>query len=347
MANPAPTDIEAGAVKVPEVTPNPATIKGEYALAFQFAPANVGLPEGLLSPLNPEITAPEFIVKFEVITKLPVPVIVPLRTVLFIIGLFPIGNVQLLFIVFALEVWASTTRLKVTLLQLSVAVDPSRVKVPLLWLKIGDPEIVKAPAKNMFPDGALNVPPEIVKAPFKSAPDGRDKVPELRVTVLATEKVVYVEKSAVAPEIVKNPVPDPLYPVKPENDPPAFKVIVGVPPPTALEIKIVPLPVIVLEVNVVVPLIVGLFPTGSIQLVKVFPPEFERLTLLKVTFPQFTVAPPIGKVIVPLLWLKVPPVIPTPPGMAIVPLEALKVPPVIVKAETVAPFGTLIEPELI
>lgn len=50
--------------------------------------------------------------------------------------------------------------------------------------------MVRAPAKVIVPDGALKVPPLIVKAPFKSAPFGKVKVPELKVNVVDTTNEV-------------------------------------------------------------------------------------------------------------------------------------------------------------
>lgn len=80
---------------------------------------------------------------------------------------------------------------KVTLLQLKVAVvAPSKVTVPLLALKVGEPEMVRLPAKVIVAEvGALKVPPDMVKSPFKSAPEGKLSVPALCVTVPLALKV--------------------------------------------------------------------------------------------------------------------------------------------------------------
>jgi hypothetical protein len=76
-------------------------------------------------------------------------------------------------------------------LQLNVTVNaPSKINVPPLALKVGEPEIVKAPAKVIVPDGAVKVPPLMLKPTLRSEPEGNDKLPELRTTLLAAVKVV-------------------------------------------------------------------------------------------------------------------------------------------------------------
>ena len=145
-------------------------------------------------PVNPERVPPVFIVKLVFpVVKVPVPVNVPFNTCAEFgsVGLFPKGKLQLEPIVFPPEV--ILTALKVTLLQDNVAVLPSNVIVPPFALKVGDPEIVNAPAKVIVPLGAVKVPPEIVRELFKSAPVlGRVSVPEL-IAIGPLDVVVKVE----------------------------------------------------------------------------------------------------------------------------------------------------------
>jgi hypothetical protein len=142
--------------------------------------------------LNPTSVAPAL--KFVIpIFKVPVPVKVPFSVTAVElapeprVGLAPSGKLQLLFIIFVFAVWEIVTKLNATLLQLRVAlVAPSKDTVPPFASKIADPEIVKLPESVIVPLGAVNVPPEMVSAPFKSAPLGNIKVPELTVVVLVT-----------------------------------------------------------------------------------------------------------------------------------------------------------------
>lgn len=89
----------------------------------------------------------------------------------------------------AVPVCAKLTILKITLLQVRVTLlVPSKLKTPPLALKIGEPEMVSAPARVSVPLGAVNVPPEIMSAPFRSDPLGSARLPELSVTVPAEKK---------------------------------------------------------------------------------------------------------------------------------------------------------------
>lgn len=139
-------------------------------------------PAFILNP-EPSVESP--------LVNVPVPLKVPFKTiVLGMVGLFPKGSEQLLLTVFELVWPVKLTKLKVTLLQLNVAPPLSKVTVPALALKVGDPEIVKFPAIVIFPDGALNVPPVITSALFKSAPLAKVKLlPVLTVTVPEAENV--------------------------------------------------------------------------------------------------------------------------------------------------------------
>src|SRR5688572_336654 len=100
------------------------------------------------------------------IFNVPVPENVPLRVKSAFpsaptVGLVPRGKLQLLLTVLVTEpVCAKATRLKVTLLQLSV--DPfasSNVTVPELWLKVGEPDMVNSSPTIIVPDDAVNMPP--------------------------------------------------------------------------------------------------------------------------------------------------------------------------------------------
>ena len=210
-------------------------------------------------------------------------------------GFAPSGSEQLLFTVLVPEL-LKVIKLKVTLLQLSVAVLPSIVIVPPFALKVGEPDIVKFPARVINPLGALNVPPEIVSAPFRSALLGRVKVPELKLVVDAITKVVYELKFAVAPETVSAALDRPL---KPDNTAPAF--ITSVP----LVLVKVPLPLNV-PFSVIFPTaepgMVGFAPKGKLQLLPtVLTPVLLKVTRLKVTLLQANVAVPPVNETVPLL----------------------------------------------
>ncbi len=71
-------------------------------------------------------------------------------------------------------------------MQLKVAAVASNLNVPPLALKTGVPEIVKNCAKFNVPLGAVKVPPEMIKEPLMSEPEGKDSDPEL-IVVLALE----------------------------------------------------------------------------------------------------------------------------------------------------------------
>lgn len=180
---PAVNVMAAGAIKVP-VLVKLVALKLDKALKLALL-LPVTVIEVAVSEVNPVIAVEaELMVSVLPKASVPDPLKVPERdTGLGIVGLFPNGSVQLLLTVFV-PVLLITTKLKVTLLQDRVAPAPSKVKVPPLALKVGVPEIVNPATSVMFPEGALNVPPDMVSAPLKSAPSGRVSVPELSVAVL-------------------------------------------------------------------------------------------------------------------------------------------------------------------
>src|SRR5262245_28161864 len=104
------------------------------------------------------------------------------------------------------------TVLRVTLAQVKVTEPPSKVIAPLLLLRVGELEIVKAPATVMVPLGAVKVPPEMDRAPFKSAPLGSDRLPELTVTVPLELKVERPLILKVPPDTVMAAVASPVKP---------------------------------------------------------------------------------------------------------------------------------------
>ena len=155
-----------------------------------------------LAAVKPEITPVPLIVKVPPVDKVPVPDKVPFKVILNgMLGSAPNGKLQLLLIVFSPKILLKATLLKVTLLQESVAAVPlSKVIVPPFALNTGVPLIVKAPAIVIFPLGALNVPPGIIKAPFISAPLGKVKVPDettLQTEVVAPTQTVEIELKVV------------------------------------------------------------------------------------------------------------------------------------------------------
>lgn len=115
-----------------------------------------------LIPEKPEKPEPAFMVIVPAdLVRVPLPLRVPFTVrfpALVIVGLLPSGSVQLLLIVFVL-VLVKVMRLNVTLLQLSVPVPSSKVMFPPLALKVGDPEIVRAPPRKIVPELAVNDPP--------------------------------------------------------------------------------------------------------------------------------------------------------------------------------------------
>lgn len=112
-----------------------------------------------------------------------VSALVPLPTV----GPAPRGIEQLLLTVLVPAEWVKLTRLKVTLLQLSVAVVvPLKLTVPPLAVKVGVPEMVIAPLIEVVPLEAVKLPPDSVKAAMVSVWPAAEKL--LRVPVC--EKVV-------------------------------------------------------------------------------------------------------------------------------------------------------------
>lgn len=128
-------------------------------------------------------------VEVEVSVPLPdnIPPLIVMRPVT--VGLFPRGRLQLLLTVFV-PVLLKVTKLKVTFSQLNVALPESKVIVPPLALKVGEPEIVKFPLISKFPLGAVKVPPLIVKAdpPCSDVPEGSDIDPEDILTLLVTNE---------------------------------------------------------------------------------------------------------------------------------------------------------------
>jgi hypothetical protein len=129
-------------------------------------------------------------------------------------------------------------------------------------LNVGDPEIVNAPAKVIFPEVAVKVPPLIVSVLFKSDPEGRDRLPELKTTgpEAPVIKLVYPLKFAVPPATVN--VEFAFIPVNPDNELPALKLNTprfSVPVP-------VKTPLLVSPVEPFAVPIVGLFPKGKVQL---------------------------------------------------------------------------------
>lgn len=93
----------AGNERLPELTVTAPIVNVDPALRSMFAPAttSVAPPE---KPENPETVAPVLNVLVPAPARFPVPLNVPLIiTVLGMLGLFPIGNEQLLLIVLVLE----------------------------------------------------------------------------------------------------------------------------------------------------------------------------------------------------------------------------------------------------
>src|SRR5687767_13832417 len=130
-------------------------------------------------PVKPDNADPAFRVNTELpslMVSVPLPDKIPLRVMLaalvLMVGLAPSGRLHSLLIVLTPE-WANTTRLKVALLQDKVALPPSKVTVPLLWLKVVPALSVKVEAAVMLPLGALKTLVLFkLKAPLKSAPLG-------------------------------------------------------------------------------------------------------------------------------------------------------------------------------
>ena len=99
------------------------------------------------------------------------------------------------------------TKLKSIFPQESVRVFvlPSKFTVPLLWLNV-PPEDEIFPEIFMFPDGAVNVPEEIVNPPFKSNRVlGAVNVPEEIVNPPKVSEV-FVPTDKSPPLIVRNPL---------------------------------------------------------------------------------------------------------------------------------------------
>jgi hypothetical protein len=155
----------------------------------------------VMSPENPDNRPPAFtwiqVPPVQVLVNVPVPLKVPFRvTAEETVGLAPKGREQLLFTVFVVLLLERFTKLKVTLLQLNVAVLPSNVIVPPFALKVGEPETVSDPARVIVPLGALKVPAEIVRAPFISvvAQLVKVNVPPSTVTVPVVVNVPLAEQ---------------------------------------------------------------------------------------------------------------------------------------------------------
>lgn len=128
----------------------------------------------VMVPLNPERTDP--LPKVSVSTvSVPVPESVPFKVIWLVpspvptVGLAPRGRLQLLLMVLMLlPVFLIFTALKVTLLQETIPLVPSKVTVPELWVKVGVPVIVKDPAMVVVALVEVKIPPERVKASLMS-----------------------------------------------------------------------------------------------------------------------------------------------------------------------------------
>lgn len=120
------------------------------------------------SPENPESVPPAFSVSVPDVVSVPVPDSVPPVRVmlppLFANGLAPSGKLQVV-TVLVLAVCVKVTRLNVFTEHASVpALAPLKLSVPPSALKVGAPEIVKPAPTRIVPEGAVNEPPESVKA---------------------------------------------------------------------------------------------------------------------------------------------------------------------------------------
>lgn len=186
-----------GKITEPEVKFIAPGIKNVEKELKSIVPPAIVRMAPLLKPVNPLNIAPALRVKVPIVlANVPVPLNVPAKVMpLGIVGFAPKGKLQLLLTVFTPVCPVKLTRLKVTLLQFNVAVEPSKVIIPLLWLKVGVPEIFNPPFKVIAPLGAVKVPPEIARAfvesvEFKSAPFGRVNIPDERVTLPLATKLV-------------------------------------------------------------------------------------------------------------------------------------------------------------
>src|SRR3989344_7050216 len=113
--------------------------------------------------------------------KVPVPLMAPLKpSIPSTVGLAPKGKEQLLLIIKLSPVMV--TRLKATLLQSRVLLEPLKVTVPELWVKSAS-VMVKSPPMVIVPVGAI-------------------KEPEEKVKISPPIKVVYELKSTSAPATV-------------------------------------------------------------------------------------------------------------------------------------------------
>lgn len=112
-------------------------------------------------PLALSVNVPD-VVNFPVPERVP-PVRVMLPPLL-ASGAAPSGKLQVVSVLVP-AVCVKVTRLKVFTEQASVAVvAPLMLSVPPLALNVGEPEIVKAPATLIVPDGAVNMPLDSAKA---------------------------------------------------------------------------------------------------------------------------------------------------------------------------------------
>ena len=130
-------------------------------------------------PENPDSAPPLLSVSELPERNVPLPVKVPASATgpVIVAGLLPSGKLQLLLTVLVPVVCVNVTKLKVALLQLSVA--------DVVLLKLTVPPL----ALNVEPVFSVNVPPK------EAVPEGAVKVePELVVKVPPTAKVVYEPK---------------------------------------------------------------------------------------------------------------------------------------------------------
>lgn len=100
------------------------------------------------------------------VVSVPIPDRVPLSVIAGgMLGLFPRGRLQLLAIVLVSPEVVNLTKLKTALLQVMLALmEPSKIIVPPLALKVTPAPIVKCLANVAVPLGAVKLPESILNS---------------------------------------------------------------------------------------------------------------------------------------------------------------------------------------
>lgn len=292
---------------------------------FAVAPSTVSAFVVPVNPVNPDRVLPVFNVNVPVVwVRVPVPEsVLNVDKEVGMVGLFPSGSGQFALIDFVPVCPEKLTRLKVWLLQVILAAPPVKLTVPPLALKLAE---------------LMLTPPAI----SRSAGEVNDAAPLENTTEPEKYALLKLPKFKCVPVTVKE------FPVPVSSEKPVIAALFCAvsSPPVCVN---VPEPVIV-PLRIKLFRIVGLFPSGTIQLLLMVDELLgERTTLLKMVPVQVRVGEdPLSTTVPPFALNVGEPLTEKSEPTVNVPLPALNVPPVITTPLLrVRSAGSVRVPELI